>query len=79
MQILVKRIPHEKLVAAELFIRGGVRNWTAEKAGVERLALETAVAGGTEKLPKAEFSRQPRRARQPARRRRALTTSRWSR
>jgi predicted Zn-dependent peptidase len=57
IQVLVKRVPHVKLVAAELFIRGGVRNWTADKAGVERLALETAVAGGTEQLPKADFSR----------------------
>ncbi len=57
MQILVKRVPHVKLVAAELFIRGGVRDWTADNAGVEKLALETAVAGGTEQLPKADFSR----------------------
>jgi predicted Zn-dependent peptidase len=57
LQLLVKRVPNVKLVAAELFIRGGVRNWTADNAGVERLALETAVAGGTASLPKPEFSR----------------------
>ncbi len=57
IQLLVKRVPNQKLVAAELFVRGGVRNWSAETAGVERLALETAMAGGTESLPKAEFSR----------------------
>ena len=55
VRVLVKREPHVKLVSAQLYLEGGVRNWTAENAGVERLALATAVAGGTETLPKAAF------------------------
>ena len=56
LTILVKRIPHEQLVAAQLYLRGGVRNWTGVNAGVERLALATAIAGGTLSLPKEAFA-----------------------
>lgn len=55
MTILVKSLPHEPLVSCELYVRGGVRNWTAAEAGVEKLALATAVSGGTDSLPKAAF------------------------
>ncbi len=55
VRLIVKRVPHVKLVTAQLYFQGGVRNWTAADAGVERLALATAVAGGTETLPKEAF------------------------
>lgn len=56
LRILVKQNPGAELVAAHLYIRGGVRNWTAEDAGVEQLALRTATLGGTSKLDKDAFS-----------------------
>ncbi len=57
LRVLVKRIPHQQLVAAQLYIEGGVRNWTAENAGVERLALATAVEGGALDLAGPAFHR----------------------
>jgi zinc protease len=55
MTILVKRLPHQPVTSCQLFLRGGVRNWTAATAGVEKLALETAVNGGIEGMSKAAF------------------------
>ncbi len=57
MEILVKRTPGAEFVAAELCIRGGVRNWTAENAGIENVALKVATGGGTKSLAKEAFSR----------------------
>jgi zinc protease len=57
MQILIKRLPTAEVVATHLYVRGGVRNWTAETAGVESLALGTAATGGTKRLSKDAFSR----------------------
>ena len=57
MQIIVKRVPHADFVAAQLYVRGGARNWSAADAGVERLALAAALGGGTETLPKEAFTR----------------------
>jgi len=55
MTVLVKRLPHEPVTSCQLFVRGGVRNWTAANAGVEKLALEVAVNGGVEGLAKPAF------------------------
>ena len=57
LEILIKRIPGAELAAGHLYIRGGVRNWTAADAGLEDLALSTAASGGTEKLDKDAFTR----------------------
>ena len=57
LTVLVKRIPGAELSAMQLYVKGGVRNWTPADAGVENLALVTAVNGGTEKLDKDAFSR----------------------
>ncbi len=57
MQIVVKRAPGAEFVAAELRIRGGVRNWTKDNAGIEQVALEVATSGGTQSLAKEPFSR----------------------
>lgn len=57
LQILVKRIPGAELAAGHLYIKGGVRNWSAADAGLEELALSTAASGGTEKLDKDAFAR----------------------
>ncbi len=57
VRILVKRIPGAELTAAQLYIRGGVANWSERDAGVEMLALRTATSGGTQQLDKDAFSR----------------------
>ena len=57
LEILVKRIPGAELASGHLYIRGGVRNWSAMDAGLEDLALSTAASGGTEKLDKDAFAR----------------------
>ncbi|HEX4803085.1 MAG TPA: insulinase family protein, partial [Myxococcaceae bacterium] len=57
MQILVKRIPGAELVAGQLVILGGVRNWGKSDAGVEQLALSVSASGGTESLDKDAFTR----------------------
>jgi predicted Zn-dependent peptidase len=55
--VLVKRIPGAETTATEIAIRGGVRNWTKADAGIERLALATAISGGTESMPKDAFTK----------------------
>jgi zinc protease len=57
MQIVVERTPGAELVAAQLYIRGGARNWTAATAGIEALALEVATTGGTRSLDKPVYDR----------------------
>jgi predicted Zn-dependent peptidase len=57
LEILIKRIPGAELASGHLYIKGGVRNWTAANAGVEDLALSTAASGGTEKVDKDTFAR----------------------
>ncbi|HEY2744529.1 MAG TPA: pitrilysin family protein [Polyangia bacterium] len=57
MQIIVKRVPHAEFVAANLYVRGGARNWSAADAGVEYLGFRVAAGGGTESLPKEAFVR----------------------
>ncbi|CAN5353207.1 pitrilysin family protein [soil metagenome] len=55
MTILVKRVPGAELVASNLYIRGGSRNWGKADAGVESLALRVAATGGTQSLDKVAF------------------------
>jgi zinc protease len=57
LEILIKRIPGAELASGHLYIKGGVRNWSAADAGIEDLALSTAASGGTEKLDKDAFAR----------------------
>jgi zinc protease len=57
VQILVKRIPGAEIAAMQLCIRGGARDWSAADAGIERLALQTAVSGGTSTLDKDAYFR----------------------
>lgn len=47
MKVLVKRRPASATVAAGLFLRGGVRNLTAQNAGIENFMLTAATAGST--------------------------------
>jgi predicted Zn-dependent peptidase len=57
IDVIVKRVPHAEWVAAQLYIRGGVGNWSSDNAGVERLALRTSIGGGTEHLDRDTFLR----------------------
>lgn len=57
LEVLVKRVPGAEFVAADLVVKGGVRNWTKEQSGVEALALSAAATGGTERLDKDAFAR----------------------
>jgi predicted Zn-dependent peptidase len=57
MEILVKRTPGAEFVAAQLYIRGGTRNWTKDNAGIETIALDVATGGGTRSLAKGPYSR----------------------
>ena len=45
LKVLIKRRPGTPTVAAGLFLRGGVRNTTAENAGIESFMLDTATEG----------------------------------
>ncbi len=56
MEILVKRTPGAEFVAGQLCIRGGTRDWTADNAGIESIALSVATSGGTQSLAKGPFS-----------------------
>src|SRR5664279_662981 len=56
IHILVKRNPGSETTVTNLYIRGGVRNWSATDAGVESMALATAVHGGTAKWAKDTFT-----------------------
>ena len=56
IQVIVKRVPGAEFAAAQLYIRGGVRNWTATNAGIEKLALSVAASGGTTSLDKNAFA-----------------------
>ncbi len=43
LKVLIKRRPSSPTVAAGLFVRGGVRNITAQNAGIESMTLNVAV------------------------------------
>jgi zinc protease len=57
MRVLVKRVPGAESVVTQLYIQGGVRNWTATNAGIEQLAIETATTGGTQSLDRDAFTK----------------------
>lgn len=52
LKVIVKRRASSPTVSAGLFIRGGVKNQTTEKAGLESLALSIATEAST-KFPRA--------------------------
>lgn len=54
LQVIVRESPKE-VISARLFIRGGTANYSADKAGVEALALSLAMNGGTESMDKVAF------------------------
>lgn len=60
LKVILKRRPSSPTVSAGLFTRGGVKNQTAENAGIENLTLSTA-AEASKKFPRdvrrKEFSK----------------------
>jgi predicted Zn-dependent peptidase len=54
--VLHKETPANSVVAARVYISGGSANLTEATAGIERLALNTAVNGGTDSHSKDEFN-----------------------
>ncbi len=57
MKVLVKRRPASATVAAGLFYRGGVRNLTAQNAGIENFML-TASTAGSAAFPRVSMRRE---------------------
>lgn len=57
LRIIVKRTPGAEFAAGQLVLLGGVRNWTAQNAGIEELAVAVATRGGTTHLDKGAFAR----------------------
>src|ERR1700722_16029841 len=57
VQVIVQRRPGAERAAGWLCIRGGVRNWTAATAGIEKLVLTVAIEGGSTRFGKEEFDR----------------------
>lgn len=57
LRVIVKRVPRAELVAIQLNVLGGVRNWSREDEGIEQLALAVATSGGTEGMDKEALAR----------------------
>jgi len=57
MKVLVKRRPGTPTVAAALFFRGGVRNQTADNAGIESFTL-SAAAEGSKSYPRPKLRKE---------------------
>lgn len=57
LKVIVKRRPNAPTIAAGLFVRGGVRNLTANTAGIENLMLATAVEA-SKKYPRAAMRKE---------------------
>jgi zinc protease len=57
LKVLVKRRPNSPTVSAGLFIRGGVRNLTAQNAGIESLMLN-AMTEGSKQFPREIMRRE---------------------
>lgn len=55
--VLIHKItPANAVVAARVYFGGGTAHLSASSAGLERLALNTAVSGGSQSHPKDEFN-----------------------
>lgn len=54
--VIHKKTPANSVVAARVYISGGSTHLTDKTAGIERLALNTAVNGGTDSHSKDEFN-----------------------
>jgi zinc protease len=57
LKVLVKRRPNSSTVAAGLFFRGGVKNLTAQNAGIENFTLNAATEG-SKNFPRESLRRE---------------------
>jgi len=57
LKVIVKRRPGAPSVSAGLFVRGGVRNLTAQTAGIESLTLSVATEA-SKKFPRAQMRKE---------------------
>lgn len=57
LKVLIKRRPNSQTVAAGLFFRGGVRNISAQNAGIEDFTLNVATTG-SQKFPRETLRRE---------------------
>ncbi|MDZ7404985.1 MAG: insulinase family protein [candidate division KSB1 bacterium] len=55
LKVILKTNPANEIIAANLYIRGGVLNVTTETAGIEALLLDAATKG-TDKYPKEKLN-----------------------
>ncbi|MFN2502504.1 MAG: M16 family metallopeptidase [Pyrinomonadaceae bacterium] len=60
MKVLIKRRPGTPTVAAGLYFKGGVRNTTAENAGIEGFTLNVAVEG-SKNFPRQQLRKETSR------------------
>ena len=56
IHVLIKRIPGAETSSTQLFIQGGVRNWSKADAGIEQLAIATATTGDTDRMNRDSFT-----------------------
>lgn len=56
LEVLHKQTRANQVVSAQLYIRGGAMNLTERTAGIEQLAMNVAVNGGTKSTPKDELN-----------------------
>ncbi len=54
--VIIKKVPGD-VIAVRLYVRGGSANYSKDQEGIESLALELAVLGGTGDLNRDGFSR----------------------
>jgi zinc protease len=57
LQVIIERMPGAAFASAQLYVKGGTRNWTAQNSGIEQLVFNVAASGGTKSLEKTAFSR----------------------
>ncbi|MDX2000856.1 MAG: pitrilysin family protein [Chitinophagales bacterium] len=57
LKVILKNTPKE-VISARLFVEGGTANYPKAKEGIESLAFNIAMTGGTTKLNKVDFNTQ---------------------
>ncbi len=55
LKVILRQTPKE-VISARLFVKGGTANYAKEKEGIEALAFDVAMSGGTTKLDKVAFN-----------------------
>lgn len=53
---VILRTTSKEIISARLFVRGGTANYSKDKEGIEQLAFDVAINGGTKTLDKVAFN-----------------------